>query len=62
MPEHSIHAQCCFCGKRITILSPDPIPLTVRLGDGEEQELFCHLQCLKPALHPSVPLYRFETE
>lgn len=54
--------QCCFCGAAIALVPPDPVRLEVAGKDGETQELYCHAEHLKRALHPSVPLYLWETE
>lgn len=47
--------KCCFCG---TIVAPpeSPTVLTIPWDDGSEQDLYCHLTCLRKAVHPSVPL------
>jgi hypothetical protein len=57
MIDDTSQAQCCFCGNRIVKLARDPLSLTIHLGDGEEQTLFCHYRCLKRAVDSSVPLY-----
>jgi hypothetical protein len=45
---------CCFCGRPIT--DEEPRLLSLAVDDGGEQELWCHEECLRRALHPSVPL------
>jgi len=53
--------QCCFCGEEILIRPPDPVRLEIAGENGETQELYCHAEHLKRALHPSVPLYVWGT-
>ena len=47
-----ISYQCCFCGNLILPAGSDP----VYLEDGGTQGLAAHAECLRRALHPSVPL------
>ncbi len=56
------HVQCCFCGNTIVSIVPDPLELTIDLGGGEEQRLYCHHRCLRRAVYPSVPLFPFEEQ
>ena len=54
MSEHAeIQFCCCFCGQTI---EDDPHCLELELDDGGEQVLYCHADCLRRAVHPSVPL------
>jgi hypothetical protein len=51
--------QCCFCGDTIAS-SEDPYQISASKGfffeAGQPSESFwCHSQCLKQKLHPSVP-------
>jgi hypothetical protein len=48
--------QCCFCGKEVERRGMEPILLTVVLENDAEQDLYCHTECLRKVLHPSVPL------
>lgn len=55
----TIKFQCCFCGDMIDS-SRDSFQLSVSKGfffePGHPSESFwCHSQCLKQMLHPSVP-------
>lgn len=45
--------QCCFCGRSI---EGDLRSLELELDDGGEQVLYCHEECLRRVVHPSVPL------
>ena len=55
--------QCCFCGLSIESIGPDVSGLLYTTNvDGpqenqRDQQLWCHAECLKIRLHPSVPLY-----
>jgi hypothetical protein len=53
MPE-APEFQCCFCGPEIA--GGEVRPLVFALADGAAQDLYCHEECLRRALHPSVPL------
>jgi hypothetical protein len=55
--ELFVDAMLLFCGNLIVKLARDPLSLTIRLDDNEEQTLFCHYRCLKRAVDSSVPLY-----
>ena len=48
--------QCCFCGLSITDSAAEPVTMTVEVGDGGVQALYCHVACLRRILHPSVPV------
>jgi len=58
-----MECQCCFCGLSIEAVIPDPASLhfiTCFGGTPEtrkDQEMFCHTNCLRARLHPSVKLY-----
>lgn len=54
--------QCCFCGHTIEANFPDPVSLTITLPEGAEQQLYCHWNHLKDAVHQSVPLYVWDEE
>ena len=50
--------QCCFCGKSIEQLGPDPVSLTVVLANDQSaasQELWSHAKCLKTHLKEGTP-------
>ena len=55
--------QCCFCGLGIEALIPDTASLLYRTcidgpaGVQKDQEMYCHTNCLRARLHPSVKLY-----
>lgn len=46
--------QCCFCGRAVE--GEEPRMLSLEVDDGGAQELWCHEECLRRVLHPSVPL------
>lgn len=48
--------QCCFCGQQVRKEGADPVLLTIVLERDGEQNLYCHTECLRRALHVSVPL------
>jgi hypothetical protein len=50
----SLVYQCCFCGA--SIAEGTLRILVLEVSDGGSQELPCHEQCLRRAVHPSVPL------
>jgi hypothetical protein len=54
--DESQSYQCCFCGKEVEDRGVEPILLTVVLENDAEQNLYCHADCLRRVLHPSVPL------
>jgi hypothetical protein len=57
MPEPGpIEFQCCFCARGLAASAPDLVMLVVPLEDGGSQELRCHSECLRRAVHPTVPL------
>ncbi len=55
--------QCCFCARTIASKAPDVASLVyapcIDHADQEdnEQELFCHTECLRSRLHKSAILY-----
>ena len=55
-PSSRVEHQCCFCGRGIQVGRVDPILVTIVLEDDAEQDLYCHLRCLRARLHSSVPL------
>src|SRR5271166_370173 len=66
--EHDVVAtnsiyQCCFCGKTIESVPPDPAVLTyTTCADGppqlqNHQTNWCHTRCLRANLHPCAKLY-----
>lgn len=67
LPENTVESmseyQCCFCGKGIAHISPDVAGLlyTTCADRGHEsqldQQFWCHTECLKQRLHPSVNMY-----
>ncbi len=62
----SVEYQCCFCGQSIESVGFDVGGLLYTTNvDGSEdrhhsQQLWCHTECLKQRLHPSVSLYVLE--
>jgi len=58
--------QCCFCGQQIKSIGFDVGGLFYTTNvDGpvdkqNSQQFWCHANCLKELLHPSVPLYIFD--
>jgi hypothetical protein len=56
------NAMCCFCGEFAPIGSDDFLSLVVNLPDGASQELWAHGECLRRAVHPSVPMLPPEDE
>jgi hypothetical protein len=48
--------MCCFCGEYSPIASDDFLSLIVNLPDGATQQLWAHGECLRRAVHPSVPM------
>ena len=55
-------AMCCFCGEYALIGSDDFFSLLVSLPEGASQELWAHGECLRQAVHPSVPMLPPEDE
>ena len=55
-------AMCCFCGEGAPIGSDDFLSLIVILPEGASQELWAHGECLRRAVHPSVPMLPPEDE
>jgi hypothetical protein len=55
--------QCCFCGQTITPIGPDVggLVYTARVDRSPEgqrdQQMWCHTDCLRERLHPSINLY-----
>lgn len=55
--------QCCFCGNTIENDGLGITGLIVVLNwdkgrtDQQEQQLFCHMDCLKERMNPQIPLY-----
>ncbi|MCT4686380.1 hypothetical protein [Vallitalea sp.] len=55
--------QCCFCGKEIKSNHIDITSLVVisnwdkTIDNQQEQQLFCHMNCLKDKVNKEVPLY-----
>jgi hypothetical protein len=55
--------QCCFCGDSIIPNQLAVTGLTITTnwekesGLQQEQQLFCHLECLRENLSTNVPLY-----
>ncbi len=55
--------QCCFCGKKIESTNIDVTSLLVSVNWDKQkslqkdQQLFCHLACLKKTLDVKAPLY-----
>ena len=48
--------QCCFCGDTVAHQDGDPLMFSLALDDeGAVQDFFCHTECLRTRLHPSVP-------
>jgi hypothetical protein len=54
--KEKIHLQCCFCGSTIHPGGSSPVSIAIDLKDGATQGLYSHAECLRKALHPSVPL------
>ena len=48
--------QCCFCGETVPEQGAEPYELVLGTEDDALQQFYCHLACLRRALHPSVPL------
>jgi hypothetical protein len=63
MSQAITQCQCCFCGLTIEATAPDPASLLYMtcFGDAtkmrKDQEMFCHTNCLRARLHPSVKFY-----
>jgi hypothetical protein len=51
----AVRFQCCFCSERAGKID-NVTRLTVLQPDGGEQELYAHPECLRRAVHASVPL------
>jgi hypothetical protein len=51
--------QCCFCGKGIEPVAPDPVQLVIPFQDGSSQHIFTHVACLRRLLHPLIQLHPF---
>ena len=55
--------QCCFCGETIKSNNFDITSLVLTTNWGkdlnlqQEQQLFCHLKCLKEKVNKNVPIY-----
>lgn len=55
--------QCCFCGIKIETESVNVTGLIVvsnwekDRSEQQEQQLFCHMECLKEKVSSKVPLY-----
>ena len=55
--------MCCFCGEPVISSDMDITGLIVKsnrdkaLEKQQEQQLFCHMNCLKKSLDINVPLY-----
>lgn len=55
--------RCCFCGETVISNEMDVTGLIVvsnwdkGVDRQQEQQLFCHMNCLKERLEESVPLY-----
>ncbi|SDO04567.1 hypothetical protein SAMN04487897_107180 [Paenibacillus sp. yr247] len=55
--------QCCFCNKNIESNKIDITALIVisnwdkNQDEQQEQQLFCHMECLRSKLGNNVPLY-----
>lgn len=55
--------QCCFCGESIESNQIDITALIVvsnwdkKQALQQEQQLFCHMECLRSKLAENVPLY-----
>lgn len=55
--------SCCFCGNKIKSGQMDITGLIVisnwdkTLERQQEQQLFCHMKCLKKSIKTDVPLY-----
>ena len=58
MDERS-NAMCCFCGEYAPISSDDFLSLLVSLSEGASQ---AHGECLRRAVHASVPMFPPEDE
>lgn len=63
----SFEYQCCFCGQAVQSVGFDVGSLlyTTNFDSASEdthhsQQLWCHTNCLKQRLHPSVQLYVLE--
>lgn len=54
---------CCFCSKPIESNEMDVTELVVvsnwdkTIDKQQEQQLFCHMECLKEKVHSDTPLY-----
>lgn len=54
---------CCFCGNKIPSSNKDVTGLIVianwdkSADEQQEQQLFCHMQCLKERMDKNTPLY-----
>lgn len=59
----NLEYACCFCGNKITSSGTDITGLIVianwdkSVDKQQEQQLFCHMQCLKERMDKSTPLY-----
>ncbi|QHE50870.1 MULTISPECIES: hypothetical protein [Pontibacillus] len=60
--------QCCFCDKRIISKKPDITSIIVvsnwdKASDTQqEQQMFCHMECLKKSVSDNFPLYIADLE
>ena len=50
--------QCCFCAQGIERAGDDPCFLILHSSSDHdaEQEMYCHAECLKKAVHLKFPL------
>ena len=52
--------QCCFCSRKIISDVTELIVVANRDKDKssqQEQQMFCHMECLREALSSKFPLY-----
>ena len=60
---NDLRFECCFCGKGIESSGIDPCVINVMINIDKSkdkqynQDLFCHIACLKERLTLRVPLY-----
>lgn len=54
--------MCCFCGEYAPIGSDDFLSLIVNLPEGATQGLWALGECLRRAVHPTVPMLPPEDE
>ena len=52
----SINFICCFCGRRIDEIDPDPCTLTVETRQGRWQLWTTHSECFQSRLAPDAPV------